>query len=79
MPVDLSAVSASITAALHGVSSLELALIPGAALFLAGQSMLRLRLIAHGHPGSAAATLLTLAGCLFLAFGSDQALAALTH
>ena len=79
MPVDLGTVSASITAALHGVSSLELALIPGAALFLAGQSMLRLRLIAHGHPGSAAATLLTLAGCLFLAFGSDQALAALTH
>ena len=79
MPVDLGTISASITAALHGIISLELALIPGAALFFAGQSMLRLRLIAHGHPGSAAAALLTLAGCLFLAFGSDQALAALTH
>ena len=79
MLVDFGTVTASITAALHGVSSLELALILGAVLFVAGQSMLRLRLIAHGHPGSAAAAFPTLAGCLFLAFGSEQALAALTH
>ena len=51
MPVDLGAVSASIKSALHGVSSRELAVVPGAALFLASS--------------------------LFLAFGSDQALAAL--
>lgn len=79
MPVDLGTVSASITAVLHGVGSLELAFVPGAALFLAGQSMLRLRQIAHGHPGSAVAACFTLAGCLSLALGSDQALAALTH
>ena len=79
MTLDLGTVSASITVVLHGISSLELAVVPGAALFVAGQSMLRLRQIAHGRPGSAAATCLTFAGCLFLAFGSDQALAALTQ
>jgi hypothetical protein len=64
---DLGSVAASVSSALHGASTFELSLLPMLAVFVAGHELLRLRHIAQGQPGSAAAAFLTLAAAVAVA------------